>query len=52
MTETVDTIAAIATPPGKGGVAIVRMSGPLCVTIAKKLCGCVPEIQKAQFAPR
>ena len=23
-----DTIAALATPPGRGGVAIVRVSGP------------------------
>jgi len=31
------TIAAIATPPGKGGVAIIRVSGPLCQKISKKL---------------
>ena len=24
-----DTIAAIATPPGRGGVGIIRISGPL-----------------------
>ncbi|MHB8764147.1 MAG: hypothetical protein ACYDA8_07415, partial [Deferrisomatales bacterium] len=23
-----DTIAAIATPPGEGGIAVVRLSGP------------------------
>ena len=28
------TIAAIATPPGKGGVAIIRVSGSLCKQIA------------------
>ena len=28
------TIAAIATPPGAGGIGIVRLSGPLCVAIA------------------
>lgn len=33
------TIAAIATPPGKGGVAIVRVSGPLCSSVAKQLLG-------------
>ncbi len=32
-----DTIAAIATPPGKGGVGIVRLSGPLCQDIASHL---------------
>ena len=29
-----DTIAALATPPGKGGVGIVRISGPLSKSIA------------------
>ncbi|MGC1380379.1 MAG: hypothetical protein WA814_05075, partial [Candidatus Baltobacteraceae bacterium] len=32
-----DTIAAIATPPGKGAVAIVRVSGPGAPDIAKRL---------------
>src|SRR3989338_9502639 len=31
----IDTIAAIATPPGKGGVGIVRVSGPQVLVIAK-----------------
>ncbi len=29
-----DTIAAIATPPGQGGIGIVRLSGPQALTIA------------------
>ena len=29
-----DTIAAIATPAGYGGIGIIRLSGPQCVTIA------------------
>jgi tRNA modification GTPase len=29
-----DTIAAVATPAGQGGVGIVRVSGPLCAQIA------------------
>jgi tRNA modification GTPase len=33
----VDTIAAISTPPGRGGIGIVRLSGPLAVSIAEKL---------------
>ena len=37
-----DTIAAIATPPGRGGVAIVRVSGPLVVEIAHRLLGRAP----------
>jgi len=32
-----DTIAAIATPPGEGGIGIIRLSGPGAVTIAEKL---------------
>lgn len=32
-----DTIAAIATPPGNGGVGIVRISGELALKIAKRL---------------
>ena len=32
-----DTIAAIATPPGEGGVAIVRLSGPEAIQIAARL---------------
>ena len=32
-----DTIAAISTPPGRGGIGIVRLSGPEAVTIAERL---------------
>jgi tRNA modification GTPase len=32
-----DTIAAIATPPGNGGVGIIRISGTLVTEIAKEL---------------
>lgn len=34
-----DTIAAIATPPGKGGVAIIRLSGGDAWPITQSLCG-------------
>ena len=40
-----DTIAAIATPPGKGGVGIVRISGPEAARIGK-------EISKKETEPR
>lgn len=36
------TIAAIATPAGRGGVGIVRLSGPLVTRIAEQLLGEVP----------
>lgn len=32
-----ETIAAIATPPGEGGVAIIRISGDLAINIAEKV---------------
>lgn len=31
----IDTIVAIATPPGRGGVGVIRVSGPLCNTLAQ-----------------
>jgi tRNA modification GTPase len=33
----VDTIAAISTPPGRGGIGIVRLSGPQAASIAVEL---------------
>jgi len=32
-----DTIVALATPPGRGPIAIVRLSGPRAIAIAQKL---------------
>ena len=42
----VDTIAAIATAPGAGGIGIVRLSGPRSAAIARRLCrrGLMPRI--------
>lgn len=34
---TLDTIAAISTPPGRGGIGIVRLSGPDSASIAAQL---------------
>ncbi|MEZ5554289.1 tRNA uridine-5-carboxymethylaminomethyl(34) synthesis GTPase MnmE [Haliea sp.] len=34
-----DTIAAIATAPGRGGIGIVRLSGPSAAPIAERLTG-------------
>ena len=38
-----DTIAAIATAPGRGGIGVVRVSGPAVQTIANALVRGVPE---------
>lgn len=46
-----DTIAAVATPPGRGGVGIVRVSGPLAVSIADAVLGCLPAPRLASFLP-
>lgn len=35
--DTVDTIAAIATPLGVGGIGVVRVSGPAAVSIAQRV---------------
>lgn len=32
-----DTIAAVATPPGEGGIAVIRVSGPKALAIAARL---------------
>ena len=47
MTE--ETIAAIATPPGRGGIGVIRISGPATTTIAKSLAGSLPSPREALF---
>jgi len=42
-----DTIAAVATPPGRGGVGIVRISGPAVDRIASGLLGELPVPRQA-----
>jgi tRNA modification GTPase len=42
-----DTIAAIATPIGRGGIGVVRVSGPKALQIAQALTGRPPETRKA-----
>ena len=45
-----DTIVAVATPPGRGGVAVVRVSGPAVPTIAVALLGALPAPRHATFS--
>ncbi|MHB1869472.1 MAG: tRNA uridine-5-carboxymethylaminomethyl(34) synthesis GTPase MnmE [Steroidobacteraceae bacterium] len=49
MTRT-DTIVAPATPPGRGGIGIVRVSGPKAPEIAAVLLGELPPARIARFA--
>lgn len=45
-----DTIAAVATPPGRGGIGIIRVSGPAAGPIARAVLGQVPEPRFATYA--
>jgi tRNA modification GTPase len=45
-----DTIVAAATPPGRGGIAIVRLSGPAVPAIAETLLGATPSPRRATRA--
>ena len=42
-----DTIVAIATPPGRGGIGVVRISGPAAQDIARAVLAC-----RSPLAPR
>lgn len=37
-----DTICAIATPPGHGGIAVIRVSGEKALEVSKKCCSFLP----------
>ena len=50
MEERGDTIAAIATAPGRGGVAVVRVSGPAAFRIGAALSGREPHPGRVLFA--
>jgi tRNA modification GTPase len=47
--STGDTIAAVSTAPGRGGIGIVRVSGPGCRGIAEIVVGRVPEPRLAEL---
>ncbi|MBL6749128.1 MAG: tRNA uridine-5-carboxymethylaminomethyl(34) synthesis GTPase MnmE [Nevskia sp.] len=44
-----DTIAAIATAPGRGAVGILRVSGPHALAVAAAMCGALPPPRQAQL---
>ncbi|MDN2660103.1 tRNA uridine-5-carboxymethylaminomethyl(34) synthesis GTPase MnmE [Neptunomonas sp. CHC150] len=48
---TQDTIAAQATAPGRGGVGIVRVSGPKAALIAESVLGYAPKPRYAHYSP-
>ena len=49
MTHT-DTIVAAATPPGRGGIGIVRISGPKAPELAATMIGELPRPRQATLA--
>jgi len=49
MTKNIDTIAAVATAPGRGGVGIVRVSGPKSSEIANKILEKSPKVRQAEY---
>ena len=42
-----ETIAAIATPAGRGGIGVIRISGPRVASIAQQIIGELPEPRRA-----
>lgn len=44
-----ETIVAVATAPGRGGVGVVRLSGPQAASIAQRICSRLPEPRYALF---
>ncbi|MEX0624753.1 MAG: tRNA uridine-5-carboxymethylaminomethyl(34) synthesis GTPase MnmE, partial [Saccharospirillum sp.] len=46
-----DTICALATPPGRGGVGIIRVSGAGAAAIAVAILGHRPQVRNAHYGP-
>lgn len=44
-----DTIAAIATAPGRGGIGVVRVSGPGVPELAQRMLGRLPVARRAEL---
>lgn len=51
MPPVVETIAAVATAQGRGGVGIVRVSGPLAGTLAQAICQRELQPRYAHYGP-
>ncbi|MGZ5280346.1 MAG: tRNA uridine-5-carboxymethylaminomethyl(34) synthesis GTPase MnmE, partial [Pseudobdellovibrionaceae bacterium] len=45
-----DTICAVSTPSGVGGISVVRVSGPGALSITKALCAFLPEKLESHHA--
>jgi len=51
MIKATDTIVAQATAPGRGGVGIVRVSGPDAEAVAQIILGKLPKVRYAEYLP-
>ncbi len=51
MQQNEDTIVAQATPRGRGGIGVVRVSGSHTTFIAKQILGKVPQPRQAEYLP-
>lgn len=51
MIKASDTIVAQATAPGRGGVGIIRVSGPDVEAVAKVILGKIPKVRYAEYLP-
>jgi len=49
LIQDTETICAIATPPGIGGIGILRLSGPKVPALAESLLGALPRPRLATF---
>lgn len=50
MTDSADTICALATPVGRGGVGVIRVSGPKALDLCRRLSGLRPTPNLARLA--
>nr|WP_086937706.1 tRNA uridine-5-carboxymethylaminomethyl(34) synthesis GTPase MnmE [Thaumasiovibrio occultus] len=51
MNQAIDTIVAQATPPGRGGVGIIRVSGPHAAAVAQAVAGRELRPRYAEYLP-
>jgi tRNA modification GTPase len=45
-----DTICAVSTPAGVGGISVIRVSGPVALSVTRALCAFVPEKAESHHA--
>ena len=46
-----DTIVALITPPGRGGVGVLRVSGPKTIEVSYIVLGLLPKPRTATYLP-